>query len=234
MLAFLITFLTIISFILWVYYKDKYNRENISILLKYFILGIILSFFAIIIEKFFIDRNIFEDDTKLIYTAFVIAGCTEEILKGLVLYIFSKKEDSYDEKLDGIMYSVFLSLGFATVENLIHINYDSKMIFQVAFIRAIISIPAHIMFAITMGYYISKYKFEKNIAKKRQNLILAFLIPILLHGTFDFILMIQYKWIIIVFIIYIIILATINLNKFNKYMLYSKKRFFDRLKHGRK
>ena len=76
--------------------------------------------------------------------------------------------------------------------------------------------------------------FQKNIAKKRQNLILAFLIPILLHGTFDFILMIQYKWIIIVFIIYIIILATINLNKFNKYMLYSKKRFFDRLKHGRK
>ena len=244
MLAFLITFLPIISFILWVYYKDKYNRENISILLKYFILGIILSFFAIIIEKFLIDRNIFEDDTNLIYTAFVIAGCTEEILKGLVLYIFSKKEDSYDEKLDGIMYSVFLSLGFATVENLIHINYDSKMIFQVAFIRAIISIPAHIMFAITMGYYISKYKLrvfyyclnnlEKNIAKKRQNLILAFLIPILLHGTFDFILMIQYKWIIIVFIIYIIILATINLNKFNKYMLYSKKRFFDRLKHGKK
>lgn len=102
MLAFLITFLPIISFILWIYYKDKYNRENISILLKYFILGIILSFFAIIIEKFLIDRNIFEDDTNLIYTAFVIAGCTEEILKGLVLYIFSKKEDSYDEKLDGI------------------------------------------------------------------------------------------------------------------------------------
>ena len=46
MLAFLITFLPIISFILWIYYKDKYNRENISILLKYFILGIILSFFA--------------------------------------------------------------------------------------------------------------------------------------------------------------------------------------------
>ena len=91
MLAFLITFLPIISFILWIYYKDKYNRENISILLKYFILGIILSFFAIIIEKFLIDRNIFEDDTNLIYTAFVIAGCTEEILKGLVLYIFSKK-----------------------------------------------------------------------------------------------------------------------------------------------
>ena len=230
MLAFLITFLPIISFILWVYYKDKYNRENISILLKYFILGIILSFFAIIIEKFLIDRNIFEDDTNLIYTAFVIAGCTEEILKGLVLYIFSKKEDSYDEKLDGIMYSVFLSLGFATVENLIHINYDSKMIFQVAFIRAIISMPAHIMFAITMGYYISKYKFEKNIAKKRQNLILAFLIPILLHGTFDFILMIQYRWSIIVFIVYIVYLWKSSLDKLDEYTNNSRKKFLKRYK----
>ena len=94
MLAFLITFLPIISFILWIYYKDKYNRENISILLKYFILGIILSFFAIIIEKFLIDRNIFEDDTNLIYTAFVIAGCTEEILKGLEFFGLELNEEN--------------------------------------------------------------------------------------------------------------------------------------------
>lgn len=234
MLAFLITFLPLISFILWFYYKDKYNRENIYVLLKYFILGIILSFFAIISEKILENINIFEGDTNLIYMAFIVAGCTEEVLKGLILYIFLKKEKTYDEKLDGIMYSIFLSLGFATIENLIYINDDVKLGFQIAFIRAVVSIPAHIMFAITMGYYFSKYKFENNIVKKRQDLILTFLIPVLLHGIFDFILMIEYKWTIIVFILYLIILERINLNKFNKYMLYSKKRFFDRLKHGRK
>ena len=46
--------------------------------------------------------------------------------------------------------------------------------------------------------------------------------------------MIGYKWTIIVFILYITVLARINLDKFNKYRLYSKKRFFDRLKHGKK
>lgn len=235
MIAFFITLLPVICFILWIYYKDKYNKESIYILLKYFVLGIIISFFAIIIEKILVDKNIFEDDTNLIYTAFVVAGCTEEILKGITLFIFANREESYDEKLDGIIYSIFLSLGFATVENIIYVNYEKVVsILQIAFSRAIISIPAHVMFAITMGYYFSKYKFENNGVKRRQNLILAFLIPILLHGIFDFILMIGYKWTIIVFILYLTVLARINLDKFNKYRLYSKKRFFDRLKHGKK
>ncbi len=235
MIAFFITLLPVICFVLWVYYKDKYNKESIYILLKYFILGMMISFFAIIIEKILIDRNIFEDDTNLIYTSFIVAACTEEILKGLTLFIFTNREESYDEKLDGIIYSIFLSLGFATIENIIYVNFEKMVsIFQLAFSRAIISIPAHVMFAITMGYYFSKYKFENNVVKRRQNLILTFLIPILIHGIFDFILMIGYKWAIIVFILYIVVLARINLNKFNKYMLYSKKRFFDRLKHGKK
>ena len=108
MIAFFITLLPVICFILWIYYKDKYNKESIYILLKYFVLGIIISFFAIIIEKILVDKNIFEDDTNLIYTAFVVAGCTEEILKGITLFIFANREESYDEKLDGIIYSIFL------------------------------------------------------------------------------------------------------------------------------
>ena len=232
MLIFLLVFLPMVCFMIWIYRRDKYDREDIHVLLKYFIFGIIISFFAIIIEKLLMDRNIFKEDTNLIYTAFIVAGFTEEILKGAVLIFFAKKDKHYDKKLDGIMCSVFLSMGFATVENIIYVNYERMFsAFEVAFVRAFISIPAHIMFAITMGYYLSKYKFEKNDVKRRQYLFLTFLIPILLHGIFDFILMIQYKWTIIVFVIYTIILEKVNLNKLNKYMLYSKKRFFDRLKH---
>lgn len=235
MLTFFIVLLPVICFVLWIYYKDKYNKESIDVLLKYFVLGIIVSFFAIIIEKFLMDRNIFEEDTRLIYTAFIVAGFTEEVLKGITLTFFANREKSYDEKLDGIMYSIFLSLGFATIENIIYVNYEKlSSVFEVAFVRSFISIPAHLIFAITMGYYFSRYKFEKNTVKKRQELFLTFLIPILFHGIFDFILMLQYKWAIIVFIIYILVLAITNLNKLNKYMLYSKKRFFDKLKNGRK
>ncbi len=81
------------------------------------------------------------------------------------------------------------------------------------------------MFAITMGYYISKYKFEGNKNKRREYLFMAVLIPILLHGVFDFILMIEYRWAIILLIVYVIILWKINLDKLEKYMNHSKKCF---------
>lgn len=232
---FALIFIPIMIIILLIYYKDKYNKEPIRVLLKYFIFGVIISFIAIYIEKILIDKNIFTQDTDLIYTAFIVAGFTEEMLKGLVLLFLSKKEADYDEKIDGIMYSIFLSLGFATIENIIYINTKSSFsIFEIGVIRGIISVPAHIMFATTMGYYLSKYKFEKNKVKKRQSLFLMFLIPILIHGIFDFILLIQYKWTIVLFIIYLLCLLKINLDKFNKYLLYSKKRFFKRLKSKKK
>ena len=36
------------------------------------------------------------------------------------------KEKSFNERLDGIIYSVFLSLGFATIENIIYILFEDQ------------------------------------------------------------------------------------------------------------
>ena len=51
--------------------------------------------------------------------------------------------------------------------------------FELGITRGLISIPSHIMFAITMGYYISKYKFAKDDDKKNKYLIYAIIMPIL-------------------------------------------------------
>ena len=134
-----------------------------------------------------------------------------------------------------IIYSIFLSLGFATIENIIYLMKEkSELTFSLGITRGLISIPSHIMFAITMGYYISKYKFTKDDYKKNKYLYFAVIIPILLHGVFDFILMIGYRWAIIVFIVYIIFLWKINLDKLDKYALYSKIRFYKRKNISRK
>ena len=55
--------------------------------------------------------------------SFIVAGVVEEGLKELVLIPNLLKEKSFNERLDGIIYSVFLSLGFATIENIIYIYY---------------------------------------------------------------------------------------------------------------
>ena len=216
-----------IAFILWTYLKDRYDKEPIKLLGKFFILGAFISIIGIICEDFLININKYNGNYYVIYSSFIVAGFTEEGLKAIVLISNLIKEKNFNEKLDGIIYSIFLSLGFATVENIIYLYFeDVSNIFRVSIIRGIISVPAHMMFAITMGYYISKYKFSNNRIKKREYIILAILIPILLHGIFDFLLMVEFKLSKVIFIIYLILLWKFNLDKLDEYTNSSRKRFF--------
>ena len=223
------------TIILWIYLKDKYDKEPVITLSKFFILGILVSALAIYVEELLIKLNTFSKIGYMIYISFIVAGLTEEGLKALILIPNLLRERNFNEKLDGIIYSVFLSLGFATVENIIYILFeDPTSVFQVSIIRAIISIPAHMMFAIIMGYYISKYKFNSSKSKPKTYLIISIIVPILLHGIFDFILMIPYRWSIIVFIAYIVFLWKISLDKLDEYTDNSRRRFLKRYRRYKK
>lgn len=217
----------VMCFLSWIYKRDKYDKEPLIKLFKYFVLGIIVSLISIFSERFLIKFDIYQDIISDLYISFIVAAFTEEVLKAIILIPTLAKEKDFNEKLDGIVYSVSLSLGFATVENIIYLmkeNLESSI--ELGLTRGLISIPAHIMFAITMGYYISKFKFEKNKDKKIKYLIKSIMIPILLHGIFDFILMIGNRWAIIIFIVYVAYLWKINLDKLEKYTLYSKIRYY--------
>ena len=123
----------IVAFLFWIYLKDRYDKEPIHILIKYFALGILTSVLGIIVERFLININILDGMNLIIYTSFIVAGLTEESLKALMLIPNLLKEEYCNEKLDCIIYSVFLSLGFATVENLIYILYESnELVLQVS------------------------------------------------------------------------------------------------------
>ncbi len=143
------------TIILWMYLKDKYDKEPIRILSKFFMLGVLVSILAIYTEDIFLKINIFTGKSHIFYISFIVAGLIEEGLKSLFLIPNLLKEKSFNERLDGIIYSVFLSLGFATVENIIYILFeDTISAFEVGIIRSIISVPAHMMFGVIMGYYI--------------------------------------------------------------------------------
>ena len=227
----ILALLPVVCFLVWIYYKDKYEKEPVAKLVQYFFMGILVSILAIFMELYLSKFNNLSGIESNIYTAFFVAAFTEEGVKSIILIPMLLGEKDFNEKLDGIIYSIVLSLGFATVENIIYLMKERvDLSLGLAITRGLISIPSHIMFAITMGYYISKYKFAKDNNKKIKYLFYAVIIPILLHGVFDFILMIGYRWAIIVFIVYVIFLWKINLDKLDKYSLYSKIRFYKRIK----
>lgn len=185
------------------YMKDKYDREPRRLLVKAFLLGAISVIPILMVEM---SLNVFERaDESLIaagYTAFIVAGLVEEAFKFMMFYLLIWRNNEFDEMYDGIVYSVFVSLGFATVEN---IGYVLSTGFSVALLRSITAVPAHAMFGVAMGYYLGIAKFVRQPYKSRY-FRRGLIVPVILHGIYDFILLSQRYYIMSVFVIYMIYL----------------------------
>lgn len=174
-----------IAICLYIFYKDIYNREPKLNLFISFILGCLAIFPAIWFEQTFEYVN---DHTKtgLAVLCYGVIGFSEEFSKflGLRLYAYNKK--SFDEPLDGIVYSVMVSMGFATLENILYVlKYaEMGMGLEVGIKRMFLSVPAHATFGVLMGYFVGKAKFSPG--KSFALLIMGLLAAILFHGSFDY------------------------------------------------
>lgn len=177
-----------VIFLLYFIYKKDTEKEPVSLLFKCFGLGMLIVIPVVVVEtivSILIDSTVSEGTIHNFLTAFFVAGMVEEGFKLLAILWILRKNKYFDQHYDGIVYAVFISLGFALVEN---IGYVSQTGMGVAIYRGIITVPAHALFAVFMGFYVSKRQFS--ISKNRKKfLLLALLIPMVLHGLFDFFLM---------------------------------------------
>src|SRR6185436_8427539 len=133
-----------IAICLYIFYKDIYNREPAFNLVISFVLGGLAIIPAIFAERSFayvIDGTI----TGVALFSYVVVAFSEEASKFLGLRLYSYNQKSFDEPLDGIVYAVMVSMGFATVENIKYaMKYnDISVVIQ----RMFLSVPAHATFA---------------------------------------------------------------------------------------
>lgn len=177
-----------IAIILFVYFNDKYEKEPVTFLFKNFLFGILSAAVAIVISlalgEFYIveDYNVFDKFIE----AFIIVAMAEELGKYIFLKRIAFKSPHFNEPYDGIVYSVMISMGFATIEN---IMYSFTGGFGTALIRMFTAVPAHATFAIIMGYFVGLAKFKKS---KTLLSVIGLLGAIVLHGTYDFFLFISF------------------------------------------
>ena len=202
----------VILLLIYVYRRDKYEKEPKKLLAKVFIFGIIS-----VIPVYFIETaltNYWHNKYALpsmqlntaAYDAFVVAAFTEEFFKILVFFIFIQKNKNFNEKFDGIIYAVFISMGFAATENLMYVLGSG---FSTGIMRAFTAVPAHAIFAVTSGYFLALAKFKTS--GKLIYLILALAVPVLLHGIYDFILLAKNDLLLIIFVPYVIFILIIAL-----------------------
>jgi RsiW-degrading membrane proteinase PrsW (M82 family) len=194
---------------LYVYYRDKYEREPIWLLLKSLALGCLITVPVVFVERFLSAQmpELSKAGTAF-YNAFLVAGFTEELFKYLAFLFLIWANKNFNEKFDGIVYAVFISLGFAAVENILYVFQHGEF---VGYTRMVISVPAHALFGVTMGYYLGLAKFYKK--QRSIHLLRSFLYPVVLHGFFDFILMLGNYKLLLVFIPFVIFLYVDGLRR---------------------
>ena len=176
----------VLIFLYLIFKKDK-NKEPIGLLAKCFFGGFLSIIIALIIgvPMMKIGTAFQSPLFKSFYEAFFVAAIPEEFAKFIILYWIIWKSKFFDEHYDGIIYAVFVSLGFALVENILYVSGKG---IGIAFIRAILAVPGHGLFAVAMGYFLSLAKFNKQ-TNVQKYLVLSLVVPMGLHGTYDFLLM---------------------------------------------
>ncbi len=174
--------------LIFIYSKDRYNKEPVGKLLLTFFVGCMSVVPASLMEQMLSAFQPAHPIVAAIFDGYVVAGLSEELWKLLLLMLVIWRSRHFDEYFDGIVYATYLSLGFACIENVMYV-FSSTDPMGTAFMRGLLAVPAHFLFAVTMGYYLSIAKFDPE--KRPTHLLKALLYPALLHGTYDALLMVN-------------------------------------------
>ena len=173
---------------IYVYNKDKNEKEPPALVLKVFLLGVLAGPVAAIIETFFFTA--FEtvlpagSAVLLILEYFIGVAAVEEALKYFAMSRVHRNPH-FNYVFDGVVYGVAAALGFAALENILYV-FDGGL--EVAITRAIFAVPGHCADGAIMGtFYGVARRFEMMGQKSdaRTYYLLAFLIPVIEHGFYD-------------------------------------------------
>ncbi len=190
-LLLLLAILPSILAIIYIYWRDRYEKEPVLYLSICFLFGVVSTYPAIKMEEFGIrDLGIIHDhsDPFMTFTfSFAVIAFSEEFVKFIFLRYYIFKRECFNEPMDGIVYSVMISMGFAMLENILYVvvrTSDFDLALQTGLLRMFTAVPAHTIFAIIMGYYVGLSKFAPS--KNNHYLLYGLMGAVALHGLYDF------------------------------------------------
>ena len=194
MITLLITLVPPLLILLYFVLTDKFKEPKGTVILIFF-LGFLICLPAGILNglshDFFYDGSKYSDNLT---SSFLGPAWAEELLKFSILYLIVLKRNEFNEPMDGLVYGVVVSLGFATYENYTYVyewaeqiakdeGYDfAELSYLVALGRSYSAIPMHGLNGAVMGYYFGMYAFSGN----KKFLILSLVLPYLFHGFYNF------------------------------------------------
>ena len=173
------------------YRSDRLESESKLMLWSLVKAGVFSSLIALVAERIFgAVLNMTVDSGSSLYPVilyFGIVAFSEEGAKYFMLKRKSWLSPEFNCQYDGVIYALFVSLGFALWEN---ISYVMTYGFAIAVVRAVTAIPGHSCFGVFMGIFYGAAKKYDNMGNETQSKkmrVLSVLLPALIHGAYDYI-----------------------------------------------
>ena len=174
---------------IYIYLKDKHEREPLSLLLISFMYGVLSTGVTLSISLPMDYLLTFKDHDAVhqFGNAFFRVALIEEFSKFIFIRFILYRNKNFNEPFDGIVYACMVGMGFATLENILYVfQYGAPT----GFIRMFTAVPAHASFAVLMGYFLGKAKFTHQ--KELYYSFIALLVATAFHGAYDYFWFIAY------------------------------------------
>lgn len=188
-----IAMLPALILMLYIFKKDRIEKEPKGLLFRLILLGALLSFIPAILEGigdkllagFYARRSV----KYYILEAFFVVGLSEEGFKRFILKRKTWNNPNFNCSFDGIVYAAYVSLGFALLENILYVfGYGLSQSLATGFVRALTAIPAHFFNSVFMGLYYGRAKecqLKDNAEGMKKNMRRSLWVPVFLHGFYD-------------------------------------------------
>lgn len=183
----------------YIYQLDKYERESKVELVICFVLGMLSTVPIYFLERWAhgVESSFASHTAVILFSSFFIVGFGEEFSKFIALLIYPFHRPFFNEPFDGIIYAVMISMGFATLENVLYANQYGL---ETTLLRAFTAVPAHAAFGVILGYYVGLARF--NVEKRAWLLLRGLGVAVLVHGLYDFFILQQYiEWLMLLAVI---------------------------------
>ena len=210
------------AFLLYrVYQMDAIEKEPWSILRKLLLWGALSGIPAALVESLLtgVVQNLLQEGT-LLYNfvfGFIVAALVEESFKFFFLYKFTFKSPHFNYRFDGVVYAVFVSMGFAILENILYVFQGGL---GVAISRALLALPLHAACGVYMGIAYGQQKVNSLYKPASFGSVAraCLPVPILIHGFYDSCAFSaeNYPIFLLVFVVFVILVFILTLRQLKK------------------
>ena len=217
-ILFVLSVLPAALLMIFIWHKDKIEKEPIGMLVGLFLLGALMVIPAGLAEVGLIkalDSVLDEGNyAYMLIDNFLIVALAEEGCKFFILRVRTWRSPNFNYTFDAVVYSVAVSLGFATLENILYVVGDGTV--KLAIMRGILSVPGHAIDAVFMGWFYGMAKRAEcagDASGRSSNLRRAIIVPLLTHGFYDFCLTVDNDVFIFIFFGFEILITVIAFRK---------------------